>query len=168
MSDTAPSSSRRLLIVSLSLLAVVVSCGTCATWLVGPSEPVTEEERAAMAVADSVQRARADSALAVDDPAEFERQRVQEEFVETVGLPPTGSASIRSAVADVVRLGAHNPRSIDVERCSEPAMDIDAKRWVVDCEFYGQNAFGAEIVNRGRFEVRQREGGAGVFALPVE
>lgn len=60
----------------------------------------------------------------------------------------------------VIRRNAHDPSSIDVEKCSNPVLTLN-NCWVSTCNVRGKNAFGALILNRvtysfstlGTFEV---------------
>jgi hypothetical protein len=52
---------------------------------------------------------------------------------------------------------AHDPDSIDVERCTRPSLAVDADHcWLTTCSVLGRNAFGAMVRSRRQFEVRNR------------
>ena len=54
-----------------------------------------------------------------------------------------------------VQQTAHDPDSIDVERCTPPSLTVDTDHcWVTTCDVLGRNGFGAMIRSRMQFEVR--------------
>jgi len=58
------------------------------------------------------------------------------------------------AAEEYVKRSAHDPSSVDVERCTEPKVN-QATCWTMTCDVRATNAFGAKVLNQVRFSLRQ-------------
>ena len=89
-----------------------------------------------------------------------EKQRVKQEeerlYRVACGDPPEpdGWDGGHYLIESYVERSAHDPDSIDVERCSSPAL-TEKNCWVIQCDVLGKNAFGAQVRNRGTFWVAE-------------
>lgn len=85
------------------------------------------------------------------------RQQVEERaLIETCGgeqpvLGPWDGELVGSE--NYLRRSAHDPDSIDVERCTPPVLVNRVQCWVTRCQVRGRNAFGAQVLNIVEFSV---------------
>jgi len=58
------------------------------------------------------------------------------------------------AAEEYVKRSAHDPSSVDVERCTEPKVN-PGTCWTMTCDVRATNAFGAKVLSQVRFSLRQ-------------
>lgn len=67
-------------------------------------------------------------------------------------ISPLDGGSI--AAEEYVKRSAHDPGSVDVERCTEPKVN-PSTCWTTTCDVRATNALGAKVLNQVRFSFRQ-------------
>lgn len=80
------------------------------------------------------------------------KQKVKELEGRIGKMPPAGWGGVPFAVERIVKKSAHDPDSIDFDRCSKPRFSDNG--WSVTCTYRGNNAFGGKVLEKKKFTIR--------------
>lgn len=103
------------------------------------------------AAAERERRERADAQRKVDDAESARRAALVEKCGEASGwyaLWPMAS------VYTALTMGLRDPDSLELDKCGDPVLD-EKKCWILTCDWRAKNAFGALVLHRVRYFIKQ-------------